>query len=53
MTKPENDNKRILCTYKGESRRVTLEACFWHRHEKDPECEGCNAWKYPIEVEGE
>ena len=46
----EKDNKRILCTYKGESRRVTLEACFWHREiEYDPECEGCKAWKYPIE----
>lgn len=51
----KDDNKRMLCTYKGKERRVRPEVCFWHREmEHDPECEGCNAWKYPVEIkEGE
>jgi hypothetical protein len=45
-----DDTKRILCTYKGETRRIREEVCYWHREIKhDPECEGCRAWKYPIE----
>jgi len=47
---PEDENKRILCFYKGKERRIRPEVCFWHRWtEKDPECIGCKAWKYPIE----